>query len=94
LAKDNPGESEKGWRSARGLSRAEIISLTQDIPGDPMEVLVLGVEEGGRRIRLFRKGVTRGREEETMREYGSTQAQGGGSLGTLGDLLRDKLEKK
>jgi small subunit ribosomal protein S1 len=63
-------------------------------PGDPMEVLVLGVEEGGRRIRLSRKGVTRGQEEQTMREYGSTQSQGTGSFGTLGDLLRDKLEKK
>jgi small subunit ribosomal protein S1 len=65
-------------------------------PGDPMEVLVLGVEEGGRRIRLSRKGVSQKREHDEVTEYASSQpqAQGQASFGTLGDLLKAKLKDK
>lgn len=63
-------------------------------PGDDMEVLVMGVEDGGRKIRLSRRGVTRKREEDDLKEYNASQApaQGGGTFGTsLGDLLKAKL---
>jgi small subunit ribosomal protein S1 len=62
-------------------------------PGDPMEVFVLGVEEGGRKIRLSRRAVAREREEEMIRDYGATQNHGATSMGTFGDLLRAKLKK-
>ncbi|MBI5016641.1 MAG: 30S ribosomal protein S1 [Deltaproteobacteria bacterium] len=62
-------------------------------PGDPMEVVVLGVEEGGRKIRLSRRGVVRKREEDDLKEYSASQPenQGGSTFGTLGDLLKAKL---
>ncbi|MBI5440737.1 MAG: S1 RNA-binding domain-containing protein [Deltaproteobacteria bacterium] len=64
-------------------------------PGDAMEVLVLGVEDRGRRIRLSRKAVTHKREQDEVAQYASTQPQAQqSSFGTLGDLLRAKLEKK
>ncbi len=63
-------------------------------PEDVMEVLVLGVEEGGRRIRLSRKGVTEQREQAESAEYRASQAENSGSMGTLGDLLRDKLASR
>lgn len=64
-------------------------------PGSPMEVLVLGVEDGGRRIRLSRKGVTQKREDEEVSRYASTQPQTQGQgFGTLGDLLKAKLQEK
>jgi small subunit ribosomal protein S1 len=64
-------------------------------PGDAMEVLVLGVEDGGKRIRLSRKGVSQKREQEEVSQYASSQAQAQqGSFGTLGDLLKAKLKEK
>jgi small subunit ribosomal protein S1 len=65
-------------------------------PGDPMEVIVLGVESGGKKIRLSRKGVTQKREEEEMKEYSSSQAQtqGSSSFGTFGDLLKGKFKDR
>jgi small subunit ribosomal protein S1 len=65
-------------------------------PRDPIEVAVLGVENGGRKIRLSRKSVIQKREEDEVKEYSSSQAQtqGTASFGTLGDLLKEKLRKK
>jgi small subunit ribosomal protein S1 len=63
-------------------------------PGDAMEVLVLGTEDGGRKIRLSRRGVTRKREEDDLKEYNASQAPAltGSTFGTsLGDLLKAKL---
>jgi len=61
-------------------------------PGDRMEVLVLGVEEGGRRIRLSRKAVGREKEDEIVRDYSAAQTQGPASMGTFADLLKSKLK--
>lgn len=67
-------------------------------PGDAMEVVVLGVENGGRKIRLSRKAVMQKREDDELKEYSSSQAQaqaqGAASFGTLGDLLKEKFNKK
>jgi small subunit ribosomal protein S1 len=59
-------------------------------PGNAMEVAVLGVEEGGRRIRLSRKALIR-REERAAAAAYAPPADGGG-FGTLGDLLKAKLK--
>lgn len=70
--------------------------------GTAMEVLVLEVGDGGRKIRLSRKGVVRKREDDDMREY-ATQGQGSGagagggagsSMGTFADLLKGRLKGK
>ncbi|MDW7711323.1 MAG: 30S ribosomal protein S1 [Deferrisomatales bacterium] len=61
---------------------------------DPMEVVVLDVGEGGRRIRLSRKAVGEGREAQAAQEYRASQPEASGSMGTLGDLFRDKLTRK
>jgi small subunit ribosomal protein S1 len=62
-------------------------------PGTAMEVIVLAVEDGGRKIRLSRRGVVRKREEDDLKEYSASQpeAQGASTFGTLGDLLKAKL---
>lgn len=62
--------------------------------GDDVEVKVLGVEEGGRRIRLSRKALREGAEAEVVEEYKATVEASGdeGTFGTLGDLFRDKLK--
>jgi small subunit ribosomal protein S1 len=67
--------------------------------GTDMEVLVLEVAEGGKKIRLSRKGVGRKREEEDMKEYasqgqGQTTGPSGGSFGTFADLLKGKFKDK
>ncbi len=61
---------------------------------DPLEVMVLDVEEGGRRIRLSRKAVGEGREAQAAREYRASQPEATGSMGTLGDLFKDKLSRR
>jgi len=61
---------------------------------DPIEVAVLDVEEGGRRIRLSRKAVSEQREAALSEEYRASQPEGGGSMGTLGDLFKDKFSSR
>jgi len=63
-------------------------------PEDPIEVTVLDVEEGGRRIRLSRKAVGEGREAQEAKEYRATQPDPNASLGTLGDLFKARLAKR
>lgn len=64
-------------------------------PGDPMQVAVLGVEEGGRKIRLSRQAVSEQAERRAIREFreSAPAASQGPVFGTLGDLLKDKLKK-
>lgn len=61
-------------------------------PGDAMEVAVLAVEEGGRRIRLSRKALVNREEREAAAAY-APSADGGG-FGTLGDLLKSKWKPR
>jgi small subunit ribosomal protein S1 len=63
-------------------------------PEDPIEVAVLDVEEGGRRIRLSRKAVSERREAAVSEEYRASQPEGGGSMGTLGDLFKEKFSSR
>ncbi|MHB8766279.1 MAG: S1 RNA-binding domain-containing protein [Deferrisomatales bacterium] len=63
-------------------------------PGAVIEVSVLDVEDGGRRIRLSRKATTERKEEADAREYRQVMAEAPTSMGTLGDLLRAKLKDR
>jgi small subunit ribosomal protein S1 len=64
-------------------------------PGAPLEVVVLGVDAGARRIRLSSQAVGRAREADEVREY---EARTGGapaeSLGSLADKLRGALSRR
>jgi ribosomal protein S1 len=56
-------------------------------PGSEMKVLVLGIEEGGRRIRLSReKALVHEEQAETQAYLKDTAKKGGFGL-TLGDVL-------
>lgn len=63
--------------------------------GSDVEVIVLEVEAGGRRIRLSRKAVLQAQETQELREYESranpAPAKG---LGSFGDKLRDALQPR
>jgi small subunit ribosomal protein S1 len=63
--------------------------------GSEIEVVVLEADPAGRRIRLSRKAVAEQREQAELREYSARpDAAPTGSLGSLGDSLRDALKKR
>ncbi len=62
-------------------------------PGTEIPVMVLSVEEGGRRIRLSKRAVSEKVERDTVQEFSRKAAPQGPVFGTLGDLLKDKLKK-
>jgi translation initiation factor 2 alpha subunit (eIF-2alpha) len=60
-----------------------------------VEVVVLDVEQGGRRIRVSKKAVAEQRERAEVQEYASRQhAAPSASVGTLADKLRGALSGK
>ncbi len=60
--------------------------------GSEVEVIVLEVDQAGRRIRLSRKAVSEQREQAELREYAEKQeAAPGASMGSLADKLRGAL---
>ena len=60
--------------------------------GGEVEVVVLDVEEGGRRIRLSRKAVLEAAEKDEVRQYGErADTRSGEKLGSLADKLKDAL---
>jgi small subunit ribosomal protein S1 len=63
--------------------------------GDTLQALVLAIDEQGR-IRLSKTGAEDAAERKEAAEYMRTSAPktSGKGFGTLGDLLRQKLEKK
>jgi small subunit ribosomal protein S1 len=63
--------------------------------GDAFAALVSAIDERGR-IRLSRTGAEDAAERREAAEYlrGDSAARGGQGFGTLGDLLRQKLERK
>jgi small subunit ribosomal protein S1 len=64
-------------------------------PGDALQVIVLAIDEQGR-IRLSKSGAEQAAERAEARAYLEKAAPRGlgKGFGTLGDLLRQKLEKK
>jgi len=66
-------------------------------PGTEMQVVVVDVDAGSNKVRLSRKAVTENAAKEEYDEYRSSvkQAEGqSGGLGSLGDILKAKLEEK
>ncbi|TLN16650.1 S1 RNA-binding domain-containing protein [bacterium] len=59
-------------------------------PGDEMDVKVLEIEDGGKKIRLSVRALVRDRERQVQNEYEAYKASENQSFGTFGDLLRAK----
>ena len=63
--------------------------------GSEVEVAVLEVEAGGKRIRLSKKAVAEMREQAELREYhATTDAAPAASMGSMADKLRDALGRR
>jgi small subunit ribosomal protein S1 len=64
--------------------------------GNVVEVKIDGVDREQRRLALSLAGPARAAEEEsaTMEEFRLKATEGSGSMGSLGDMLKAKLEKK
>ncbi len=63
--------------------------------GSEVEVVVLEVDQAGRRIRLSRKAVGEQREQAELREYAEKQdAEPSAALGSLADKLRGALGRR
>ena len=61
--------------------------------GAPVDVVVLDVDETGRRIRLSRAAVRRAQEAAEMREYTERQGQADtAGFGSLADKLKGALK--
>ncbi len=59
-----------------------------------MEVMVLEVDDSGRRIRLSRKEILKAKEKSEAREYAERQDQAqSGGFGSLADTLRSAIER-
>jgi ribosomal protein S1 len=58
--------------------------------GSEMKVLVLAVEDGGRRIRLSREKALAHEEQAETQAYLKDTARKGGFGMTLGDFLKDR----
>ncbi len=63
--------------------------------GSEVEVVVLDVDPGGRRIRVSKKAVEQAAEAQELRDYTArTKAASSGSFGSLADKLKGALEPK
>jgi small subunit ribosomal protein S1 len=63
--------------------------------GSEVEVAVLEVEPGGRRIRVSKKAVAEMRERAELRDYqATTDAAPAASMGSIADKLRDALGRR
>lgn len=62
--------------------------------GSDVEVIVLEVDESGRRIRLSRKAILEAKEKSEVREYAERQDQAQSEgFGSLADTLRSAIER-
>jgi small subunit ribosomal protein S1 len=90
----SPGRSGLMPLAETGVDRGT--DLLKAFPiGSEIEVVVVEADPAGRRIRLSRKAVAEQREQAELREYSARpDAAPTGSLGSLGDSLRDALKKR
>ena len=89
-----PGRTGLMPLSETGLDRdADVVKAFP--VGSEVEVAVVEADASGRRIRLSKKAVAQQREQAELREYAARQdATPSGSLGSLGDALRDALKRR
>jgi ribosomal protein S1 len=66
-------------------------------PGTEMQVAVVDVDAASNKVRLSRKAIMENAAKEEYDEYKSSVKQSeeqSGGLGSLGDILKAKLEEK
>lgn len=85
-----PGKTGLVPLAESGVEREQDMSKAFPLGGD-VEVMVLEVDSGGRRIRLSRKAVADQRERAELGEYAQRQDAGTSSFGSLADKLRGAL---
>ncbi|HUR35755.1 MAG TPA: S1 RNA-binding domain-containing protein [Vicinamibacterales bacterium] len=86
-----PGRTGLMPLSETGLAREADVARAFPV-GSPVEVVVLDVAEGGRRIRVSRKAVQDAQEADEMREYSArADTAPDGGFGSLADKLRGAL---
>jgi small subunit ribosomal protein S1 len=61
--------------------------------GSPVDVEILKIDQESGKISLSTKSISRKTEQAQFKHFGVGQARGGASFGTLGDLLKDKLNR-
>ncbi|MBN2497811.1 MAG: S1 RNA-binding domain-containing protein [Deltaproteobacteria bacterium] len=88
------GPGRKGLVPNAELGIARGADARKEFPaGSPIKVEVIEVTEGGRRIRLSRKSVLDAEERQDFESYLGDDGKAQAGFGTLGDLLKKKLEK-
>ncbi len=89
-----PGKTGLIPLSETGVDRDE--NLLKVFPiGSDVEVVILEIEPGGRRIRLSKKAVAEQREQAELREYATrADATPTTSIGSMADQLRGALGKR
>jgi small subunit ribosomal protein S1 len=88
-----PGKTGLVPMSETGVEREGDLVRVFPVGGE-VEVEVLAVEEGGRRIRLSRKAILAAAERAEIREYGERKdVAPSGGFGSLADKLRNALKK-
>jgi small subunit ribosomal protein S1 len=88
-----PGRTGLIPLSETGVAREGDVARSFPV-GAEVEVVVLEVDEPGRRIRLSRKAVLEAAEKAEVREYSEREdARPTGGFGSLADKLRDALKK-
>lgn len=89
-----PGRTGLIPTAETGVARESDVAKTLPA-GSEIEVVVLEVEPGGRRIRLSRKAVLDARERDEVREYRERQdPSADGSFGSLAEKLRSALRPR
>lgn len=62
-------------------------------PGASIDVEVLDIDTEANRISLSTRSLAEKHERDQFKDFALVTGKGGGSMGTLGDLLKDKLAK-
>ena len=89
-----PGRTGLMPLSETGLDHGADVAKAFPV-GSEVEVAVVEADPSGRRIRVSKKAVAQQREQAELREYAARQdAAPSGSLGSLGDALRDALKRR
>ncbi len=88
-----PGRTGLIPLSETGVAKESDVQRTFPVGAD-VEVLVLDIDQSGRRIRLSAKAVMEAREAEEVRDWTERQAPPAEGSGTLADKLRSALNPR
>jgi small subunit ribosomal protein S1 len=62
-------------------------------PGEPIQVEILDLDPETKKISLSTRTLAHRSEEAQFKDFASDMGKAGTTFGTLGDLLKDKLNK-